>query len=250
MIRKLGSMGRLARKNSLMSITGLFKDKHKKGSGFGSASEASVSLATAEVDRGEGGSGAEIVGLSPAARLARQHTIRSNEEAARRKAEEEEAAAAAADADAATATAAAKRREEASVPVWERGTTNRKGMRSGQGVFNEDEEDSGSNSDGSDDGTYEGEEDVTIRMHVGQMSIGGSPGSTVNGTEEDSWAIGIRRSVERTLRPSKGILKRESFRSNFSATFQCFAFPRRRILLPRSCSGAKPIILSHVPCAV
>lgn len=70
MIRKLGSMGNLARRNSLAGITSLFKDKKdknkdgddskkdkdkkkkdKKG-GKGDASMASVSHATAELDRG------------------------------------------------------------------------------------------------------------------------------------------------------------------------------------------------------
>ncbi|KAJ7221974.1 hypothetical protein B0H12DRAFT_1241148 [Mycena haematopus] len=125
MIRKLGSMGRLARRNSLAGITGLFKERKKKNSGAvegegdeeqgkgkdkdkdkakdksksarnakSQASEASVSHATAELEAGDvdwsvptnSNSNAYpdtgVKGLSPAAKLARQHTLKSNAEAA------------------------------------------------------------------------------------------------------------------------------------------------------------------------
>ena len=228
MIRKLGGMGlggmgRLARKNSLMGITGLFKDKDKlkdseatpdgsKGKGKkGATAVPSVTHATVEVDRGSSSEGPEINGLSPAARLARQHTIRSNEEAARQKAAEE---ARARDAVVAAASAAGGV-GGAPVPVWERGTAPRSARR---GVIREDDyedgvgsdgEDSGSGS-GSEDGTYEAhrnrgwedeEEDVTIR-------IGGPlPQQLLHREEDDAWAVGLRRSIERTRRPAKGILK-------------------------------------------
>ncbi|KAF8584961.1 hypothetical protein K439DRAFT_1095196 [Ramaria rubella] len=223
MIRKLSSMGRLARKNSLMSITGLFKDKDKdkdrdaNGDGPGGKSKgkkgatavASVTHATAEIDRGSGSDAGEIQGLSPAAMLVRQHTIRSNEEAARQKAAEEARARDVAAAAAATAGGVGG----APVPVWERGTAPRKPRR--DVLIEEDEgsdEGSGSGSDeGSENGTYEAhrgwedddEEDVTIR--VGGMLLNSPP--QPQPADDEAWAVGIRRSVERTRRPAKGILK-------------------------------------------
>ncbi|GJJ13829.1 hypothetical protein Clacol_008086 [Clathrus columnatus] len=241
MIRKLGSLsvGRLARKNSLMSITSLFKDKKSNLNGSASASQASVTHATAEVDRV--GVGAD--GLSPAAEIVRQHTlkVKNNEEAAaRRKAEEEIR----------EKTRQAQAQQEANndgVPVWERGTANRKGKRIGEYVYDEDEpvdqhqfhrggNDSGSEDDS--DGTYSGhghrdmerisrgwqdldlddDEDITIRVNQHPQIHSQSNTSLISRlmeimlpvTEQDAdeaWAIGIRRSVERTKRPTKGILK-------------------------------------------
>lgn len=200
MIRKLGSMGRLARKNSLMTITSLFgKDKDKRGG----VAEASVTHATAEVDRGSDSD--MMSGLTPAARLARQHTLRSNEEAARRKAEEEVKA------KEREAHETAQQQHQA-VPVWERGTTNKRGDRLG-GVIKEDEED-GSGSDSDDSGTTydphrweDDDQDVTIRIGHPQVYQGSPPISSQRGDEDEPWAMGIRRSVERTRRPTKGILK-------------------------------------------
>lgn len=244
MIRKLGSMGRLARKNSLMGITSLFKDKDKdrdasgKDKGKkGATAVASVTHATAEIDRaGSSSDGPEISGLSPAARLARQHTIRSNEEAARQKAAEEARAR-----DAAVAAAsAAGGVGGAPVPVWERGTAPRGARRSGIREGDEVEEEGagsdreGSESDsGSEEGTYEGhreqrgwdddEEDVTIR-------VGGPvPHAHAHREEEDPWAIGLRRSIERTRRPAKGILKSASF--SLSHTTRILISFTRRILI-------------------
>jgi hypothetical protein len=123
-IRKLGAMGKLARRNSLAGITSLFKDKDKDGdkdkkakkkdkkgpfSSKGEASEASVSHVTAELDRMGGGSDwsvdSDMNGLSPAAKLARHHTLKSNAEAAAKAKATQEAAVAAA---AATAEASSK----------------------------------------------------------------------------------------------------------------------------------------------
>jgi len=210
MIRKLGNMGRLARKNSLMSITGLFgkdKDKDKRGA----AAEASVSHATAEVDR-MGDSSDSMSGLTPAARLARQHTLKSNEEAAKRKAAEAEAARLQQERLQQTDAAEWERVPRPNpAPVWERGTKNKRGEPIGSGapgaVIHEDDE-AGSGSDSGDsDETYDphqwgGDEDVTIR--VGQAQ------AAQNHDDEEAWAVGIRRSVERTRRPGKGILKSES----------------------------------------
>ncbi|KAJ7743776.1 hypothetical protein B0H16DRAFT_997306 [Mycena metata] len=301
MIRKLGSMGRLARRNSLAGITGLFKkdkdkkggedeeetedeaggggkgkgkkkegkdkedkgkgkDKDKKGknkSGKGEASEASVSHATAELEAGDwsvphsfdnsvgGGGGAA---LSPAAKLARQHTLKSNAEAAA-KAREAAARAAAvvASANAANAANAANGNgsPQGGVPTWERNTATRSPGRGGGGrnVVAEDgtrvfvEEGSGSGSedeydeaprpqqqqyggpqhpqqqqqqqwaedegDDSDEGwgLLGGEEDDTIRVgDVGQAE-------EEDDGEHEPWAVDVRRSVERTRVPARGILK-------------------------------------------
>lgn len=143
-IRKIGSVGALARRKSLTGITSIFKDKSKDkegdgtdepgtsggkkdkkkkgmfgggGGGGGSSSAASVGIShvTAEVDRVGSSGPDELVGLTPAAKLARQHTLRSNAEAAARAAKveaerraQEEAASAAAAAEAARARAEAE----------------------------------------------------------------------------------------------------------------------------------------------
>ncbi|KAI3615521.1 hypothetical protein WG66_011846 [Moniliophthora roreri] len=265
MIRKLGSMGRLARRNSLAGITSLFKDKEKKkrekegivednGSDVGvaasssdgkekdkkskkkdkksssakaQASEASVSHVTAELDR-SGGSGewnaAELAGLSPAAKLARQHTLKTNAEAAakaQKEKEEREAAAAAAKAAAERANGA--NGSGAGIPVWDRGTHNRSPVKGGGGVrvnedgtrvFVEDEDEewsedghgrhvSGSgygqtgnqqqyNAEGwdvdEDDWDGEEEEDVTIRMGMDRVDLnatGNTAGADWQGGEAE-----------------------------------------------------------------
>ncbi|KAH8799558.1 hypothetical protein DL96DRAFT_1508970 [Flagelloscypha sp. PMI_526] len=234
-IRKLGSVGGklvsgIGRRNSLAGITGMFKkdkdkdkekdDDKKKSkkskSAKGTASEASVSYATAEFDAPVSGSETPgMEGLSPAAKLARQHTLRS-------KAREEEEE---------------KRRKEAEsngtgVNGWDRNTATRVGSNGnvrvnedGTRVFVEDEdeedededwggqrqgawneeswEDGGAYSDDDDD-----ENDDTIRM--------GGPGhqpnqpswDSANGDEVEPWGGNVRRSVERARQPVKGILKR------------------------------------------
>lgn len=131
MIRKLGSMGKLARRNSLAGITSLFKDKEKekeggdgkkskKKKGKGEASEASVSHVTAEMDRiGNDWNGPEMTGLSPAAKLARQHTLKTNAEAAAK-----------AKAEAEAAQNAAAGGSAAGVATWDRNTHTRQGSAS------------------------------------------------------------------------------------------------------------------------
>ncbi|KAE9398614.1 hypothetical protein BT96DRAFT_940008 [Gymnopus androsaceus JB14] len=254
MIRKLGSMGKLARRNSLAGITSLFKDKEKKNkekekeeSGEESsdkkgkkkktakaeASEASVSHVTAELDRGNTGAadwgGAEMSGLSPAAKLARQHTLKSNAEAAAKAKAQQEAAAAAA-----TTAAAVKPNGTslgAGVPTWEKNTQTRQGSVSpvkGGGGFriNEDgtrvlveEEDksddehyNGSQSQGpadynpdgwDDDEDWDGEEDEDVTIRLGMERTSMDP----EYDEPEPWATDVRRSVERTRTPAKGILK-------------------------------------------
>ena len=261
-------MGKLARRNSLAGITSLFKDKDKEGdkdkkakkkdkkgpfSSKGEASEASVSHVTAELDRMGGGGDwsvdSDMNGLSPAAKLARHHTLKSNAEAAAKAKATQEAAAAAA---AATVEASSKVNGvngSAGVPTWDRNTATRQGslspVKGGGGIrINEDgtrtfiEEDD----EDSDDGHYggqlqpgnqsfpnpegwdddedwdldgDGDEDVTIRVGMDQKAIISDDDKFEYGKFQqqqllnvDPWAIDVRRSVERTRKPAKGILKR------------------------------------------
>ena len=221
-IRKIGSIGKLARRNSLAGITSLFKDKNKaspegveeadkkkkKKDAKGAAVAPSVSHAIAEVDRASEWSGPEMTGLSPAAKLARQHTLKSNAEAAAK----------------ARAEQAQQQANGAQVPAaWEKNTTTRAGESSGRvnedgtRLVVEDDDDSddghafvpqpGQNfiSDGWDDDEVWGEEgeveeDVTIRASM-------SPDHHGEDDEVVAWATNIRRSVERHRTPAKGILK-------------------------------------------
>ena len=234
-IRKLGSIGKLARRNSIAGITSLFKDKKdkddaaesdgkkgkKKRGEKGEAAEASVSHVTAELDRSSSEWSAELNGLSPAAKLARQHTLKSNAEAAARAKAQEEAAAAAADA-ATVATSSDGAQGESSVPTtWEKNTTTNRGI-PGTTRVNEEgmrvvvEDDSGSEGESEHPHDYsahlegwededwshiEEDEDLTIRQGLERTSLGDDD------MEHEPWAIGIRRSFERTLQPSRGILK-------------------------------------------
>lgn len=255
MIRKLGSLGNLARRNSLAGITSLFKDKDKDKEGEGDkkkkkkkgakaeASQASVSHVTAELDRNDWTvTGADMNGLTPAAKLARQHTLKSNAEAAARakeKADKEASAAVTAANDAlAKANAAASRANgnangQAGVPAWDKNTMGRNGATSprsgtvkiaedGTRILQEDDDDE------SEDGHYgsqghqyynaegweddedwdaelqEQEEDVTIRQGLQRASLD-------ERDEIEPWAVDVRRSVERVKQPMKGILKSMSF---------------------------------------
>lgn len=247
MIRKLGSMGKLARRNSLAGITSLFKDKDKdkdgadkkgkkkdkKGSAKGSASEASVSHVTAELDRTSSSDwsvGGEMNGLSPAAKLARQHTLKTNAEAAAQaKAQQEAQAAASVNANAAKVNGAS------GVPSWEKNTSTRHGSASpvkggggmrvnedGTRVIVEDDDDESDDghygrqagpsdhTDGWDDdedwGEGEEEEDVTIRQGLDRISME----DDYQQEEHEAWATDVRRSIERARTPAKGILKRTS----------------------------------------
>jgi hypothetical protein len=241
-IRKLGSIGKLARRNSLAGITSLFKDKKdnndtdendgkkgkKKRGGKGEAAQASVSHVTAELDRPSSEWSAELNGLSPAAKLARQHTLKSNAEAAAKARAQEEAAAAVATTAADTAAAAASSsgsgsQAAGSMPTtWEKNTTTNRGIpdtmhanEDGMRVVVE-EDDSGSEGesehphdysahvDGWEDEDWshiDEDEDLTIRQGLEQTSLGDDE------CDDEPWAIGIRRSLERTRQPSKGILK-------------------------------------------
>ncbi|KAL1716127.1 hypothetical protein EV715DRAFT_275326 [Schizophyllum commune] len=249
MIRKLGSMGKLARRNSLAGITSLFKDKEKdkegdgkkskKKKGKGETSEASVSHVTAEMDRlGSDWNAPEMAGLSPAAKLARQHTLKTNAEAAAKaKAEAEAAAASAAGGSA------------AGVATWDRNTHTRQGSASpvkgggivrvnedGTRVIVEEDEDDDDRSDDAHYGTtygttHEGwnddedwdgrdedtgddfEEDVTITQPV---NINGMTAIQRLSLDSDGGVfqfvqfepqIHQPRDPEREKKPKKGILK-------------------------------------------
>ncbi|TFK71736.1 hypothetical protein BDN72DRAFT_895436 [Pluteus cervinus] len=252
MIRKLGSMGKLARRNSLAGITSLFKNKDKedkkgkkeKGTAKAEVSEASVSHVTAELDRGGSSDwsvGAEMTGLSPAAKLARQHTLKTNAEAAARAKAQQEAQAAPADAVASSSSSAANGDASgAGVAVWDRNTATRQGVNSpakpgvqvnedGTRVLVEDEEEEesddghyggpqqagqGFHADGWDDDEdwdtgedQEGDEDMTIRVGIERTSLDSAGYGFSYQDEPEPWATDIRRSVERAKMPAKGILK-------------------------------------------
>lgn len=231
MIRKLGSMGRLARRNSLAGITSLFKEKKekeesdkkgkKKKSAKGEVSEPRVSEYTAEVDRnGSEWSGPEMSGLTPAAKLARQHTLKSNAEAEAKLKAQQEAAAAKAAQEAKQANSKA-----AGVPTWDNNTTTRQGAVSpvkgpttkisedGTRVLVEDDDEysdeghytapPGQSHQGweEDDWGEDDDEEVTIRQGLDRTSL------EEEYEDPEPWAIDVRRSVERNRMPTKGILK-------------------------------------------
>ena len=276
MIRKLGAMGRLARRNSLAGIASLFKDKDKdndgdkdkkgkkkdKKSAKAEASEASVSHVTAELDRMGGDwtvNSADLQGLTPAAKLARQHTLKSNAEAAA-KAKEAAAAAAAREAEAASSSSKVSANGNgnalaAGVATWDRNTATRQQGSSSpiQGNLanirvnedgtrtliedDDDESDDGhyehqqgpsSHSDGWDedeDWDVDGDEDVTIRADLNRRSINsddtGYDEQRRPSAEMEPWAMGVRRNIEKNIRPAKGILRS---RSSVSFLTACLCF--------------------------
>lgn len=215
-IRKLGNIGKLTRRNSLAGITSLFKDKKDKEGEEGKskrkgkkgtkaeASEASVSLATVELDRTEWS--AELNGLTPAARLARQHTLKSNAEAAER------------------AKAEAQKNPIVTPPAWEKNSSNRPGDLANGPVSEDGTRPAGDESDSDEDkitnpgnnhisqdsldgwddnedwGEGEDDEDITIRGGIDSIDLN-------RDDEMEPWAIGLRRSIERTRIPARGILK-------------------------------------------
>jgi hypothetical protein len=230
-IRKLGSIGKLARRNSIAGITAIFKDKDKKAEDGdvapaggvdvaeeakkakkkgkkGVAVEPSVSHASIEVDRAS--ATVEVTGLSPAAELARRHTL---------KATAQEAAAAKARAEAEAAAVAAAQASAPLPETWEKNTATRAGLAAagasggayrvnedGQRVLVEDDEDDEdwSRLEGEDD--FEEETDMTIRQALDDTHLVDEDDE--ESVEAEPWAIGIRRSVERTRQPARGILKR------------------------------------------
>jgi hypothetical protein len=239
MIRKLGSMGKLARRNSLAGITSLFKDKKdkedvgkkgKKKSAKSEASEASVSHATAELDRGDwSASPPELQGLSPAAKLARQHTLKSNAEAAAKAKAQQEA-----NDSRNNKTIGQPNSSAGGVPAWERNTATGQGSQSPMkgrvkvnedGVLIEDDEEGTDEEDDvrdvhqqqqklygnswadddEDDWDAEGEEDMTIRQALDSVHLNGEDNDE---NDVEPWAIGIIKSADRGRMPVKSILKR------------------------------------------
>lgn len=249
MIRKLGSVGKLVRRNSLMGISSVFKGKKdkdkeraesdgeappeggdKKKSKFKNPlksrkAEASVSHATAELEAGSGdvGTSDDLTGLSPAAKLVRQHTLRTRAaDEARAKTEHDRHS---------------EETNQSQTPsTWEKNTATRGGNLARKPV-NEVGGWNGEDDDFSEDGsTFDGhrhqppaqdwrdpadfedsdeeqgygdgydEEDETVRLN-GQYDEGDPA--------DEPWAVGVRRSVERTRVPTKGILKNaDSYNQN------------------------------------
>ncbi|KAG9018121.1 hypothetical protein FRB90_012209 [Tulasnella sp. 427] len=236
MIRKLGSVGKLVRRNSLMGISSVFKGKKDKdrAESDGEAppeggdkkkgkfknplksrkAEASVSHATAEVEAVGDTGNDELAGLSPAAKLVRQHTLRTKADEARAQADQD------------------RRSEETThsqtPSTWEKNTATRGGNLTRKSV-NEVGGWNGDDDDYSEDGsTFDGhrhqppaqdwrdpadfedsdeeqeygdgyeEEDETVRFEAQYGD---------NHPADEPWAVGLRRSVERTRVPTKGILK-------------------------------------------
>jgi hypothetical protein len=234
MIRKIGSMGKIARRSSIAGITRLFKDKERKNKGEfdeedenargskGSAAETRVTTATAELDRMSSGMD-DVQGLSPAAQLVRQHTMKS-------KAQED------------ARLAAQQRRSQESgaedgMPVtWDRGTAKRgaSGVRTpivnenGNHIFAEEDEDSYSGSDDDDNVTFRGhdhrvpetltsvpehvddeddfqdDEDVTVRM--GDIDLHGNLSPEDHEGDTSVWEVSR---PNHQLKPAKGILRSE-----------------------------------------
>lgn len=235
MIRKLGSMSKLVvRRNSLAGITSIFKDKNKetpdkqkkkdKKAAKSPTLQAEVSHVHAELDRVIG---ADANGLSPAAELARQHTLKTKAEAAAKAKAQQEA------------QVAVNGVADAGVPAWDKNTTTRAGSpvkHSGGVRVNEDgtrvvveEEDDDSddghydphhnnsyNMDGWDDDEDEWDvpdtdEDLTIRIGMGKVSL-------EEHDDVEPWAMDARRSVERTRIPKRGILKSVYITTSFQPT--------------------------------
>ncbi|KAL5495818.1 hypothetical protein ACEPAI_1282 [Sanghuangporus weigelae] len=243
MIRKLGSMGKLARRSSLAGITSLFKDKEKnkegdedgadskgrKAKGKSRKADASVSHVTAEIDRSNDWSGPGMEGLSPAAKLARQHTLKSNAEAAARAKAQQEAQAA----TVAAVASGSGANGEALPTTWERNTATKHGVNVGdaredgmrvvveedsdeeEGEMRRQSEELGSGSD--DDSTWHGhgqeeDEDMTVRMtrDKGAFDEDGSNNGQADDDDDvldEPWAMNCRRSIEKNLKPTRGILK-------------------------------------------
>ena len=213
MIRKLGSIGKLARKNSLSGITKLFKDKDKgeggsggglsfgRKKGKGAIVEASVSMATAEIESFEDPS---LKGLSPAAQLARKHTLRS--EAAARRVKEQQDATIPSNASANGAAGVG------GVPsAWEKDTASRPGGLPRHGNVGEEGRwapdsisEDGESGEGGYDPIEEEEEDAPVRL-----SRDRSEEDELD--EYEQWAVGVNREVEKTKQPSKSILRSNGF---------------------------------------
>lgn len=188
MIRKIGSVGALARRKSLTGVTNLFKGKKKDKDNKSSAS-TSVSQVHAEVDHGELESGSDdLIGLSPAAKLARQHTLRSNAEAAARAKQQELLRQQQEQQQRQAANAApslmGKHARNVSEDGSEDGFTHISYSRRPRPQVEEDDREDGEEDD----------EDATIRHESLDIEV-------------EPWAVNVRRSLERTRTPGRSILK-------------------------------------------
>jgi hypothetical protein len=187
MIRKIGSVGALARRKSLTGVTNLFKGK-KKDKDNKSGASTGISQVHAEVDRGGLESGSDdMIGLSPAAKLARQHTLRSNAEAAAR-AKQQESLRQQQEQQQRQAVSAASSLGRHIRNVSEDGSEDgfthiSYSGRSRPQIEEEDRED-GEEDDG----------DATVRHESLDIEV-------------EPWAVNVRRSLERTRIPGRSILK-------------------------------------------
>lgn len=268
-------MGKIARRSSIAGITRLFKDKDRKKKGNeldddgsdndvgrgrsakGSVAETRVTAAVAELDRTSSNS-EDLKGLSPAAQLVRQHTLKN-------KAQEDARAQALAMQQ--HQRNAHEQADEDVPPTWDRGTAKRNGSsnrpplvtQNGSHLFVEDE-DSYSGSDDEDDVTFrgheqrlsdtlaavpehgdddddddelQGEEDLTLRM--GSLDFQGSQPSANDYWESPQPWDSVRPNPD--LKPQKGILRSES---------PCFSLGESQLQLEYRCCFVSPGTLSGV----
>ncbi len=158
-------------------------------------------MATAEIDRFEDPS---LRGLSPAAQLARQHTLRSNAEAVARRLKEQQEVA---NANTASVNGAAG---VGGVPsAWEKDTASRVGGLPRHGNVGEEGRwdpdrisEDGESGEGGYDPIEEEDEDAIARFSKDRSEEGELD-------EYEQWAVGINREVEKTKQPSKSILRSE-----------------------------------------
>lgn len=315
-IRKIGSIGKLARRNSLAGITSLFKDKNRDrdnndaatgaatstgdnegtvagkkkgkskrnkdsggGSGKGAVLEPTISHAVAELDRSGGEwSDASMSGLSPAAKLVRQHTLREKAREAEAQAQQAQARAngTGSGANGVNGTTGANGTDVPVPATWEKNTaTGRDGayVRRGVGedgrVVVEDDSDSGSEAEHhthdhspsraqahAQQGNYisegweddevwreEEDEDVTVRAPIGARM------TEDVGTGEDEevveWARTMRRTIECT-RPAKGILKGASVLLSSASTVNNRADMQAQTTMTRKCTSKMALRMLHV----
>lgn len=227
------------------TVAGKKKGKSKRnkdsggGSGKGAVLEPTISHAVAELDRSGGEwSDASMSGLSPAAKLVRQHTLREKAREAEAQAQAQQAQArvngSGSGANGVNGTNGANGTDVPVPATWEKNTsTGRDGayVRRGVGedgrVVVEDDSDSGSDAEHHDShspahphaqqGNFisegweddevwreEEDEDVTVRAPIGARMT--EDVGTGDDEEVVEWARTMRRTLECT-RPAKGILK-------------------------------------------
>ena len=316
-IRKIGSIGKLARRNSLAGITSLFKDKNRDrdnndtatgnptptgenddgttvagkkkgkskrnkdsggGSGKGAVLEPTISHAVAELDRSGGEwSDASMSGLSPAAKLVRQHTLREKAREAEAQAQAQQAQArvngSGSGANGVNGTNGANGTDVPVPATWEKNTSTgrdgayvRKGVGEDGRVVVEDDSDSGSDAEHHDShspahphaqqGNFisegweddevwreEEDEDVTVRAPIGAKMT--EDVGTGDDEEVVEWARTMRRTIECT-RPAKGILKGASVLLSSASTISNRANIQGQAAMTRKCTSKMALRLLHV----